>query len=290
MRQLPKPQKAEEATSITTATRRRAVAEPKLDGVRLLAHVNGGTVTFYTRAGHAHPGIKFPSIREELALVPDDTWLDGELWSAEGFGAASGALATNDPQEAAAKAAAAGIMFYVFDLLQLDGIDTRELPLEKRHGYLTRLAEKLDWDAAVRLVPQHPATEATYEAYLDAGFEGAIVKVLDAAYVRTGGWFKVKPTLSEDYVVMDFEDGSGGWSGGPGKIVYGGYRDGELEEVGRVRIKNDAMRDAIAEDPTPFIGRVLEVKFQERTDDGRLRFPRFLRWRPDKPAEECRLP
>lgn len=267
-----------------------AVAEPKLDGVRLLARVAGGAVTYYTRAGHAHAGENFPAITAELAELPDDTWLDGELWSATGgFGAASGALHTADPDETARKAEAAGLLFYVFDLLTLKGTDARGLPLRTRREYLERLAERRGWgEGGVRLIPQHDATERVYQAYLDAGFEGAVVKDLNASY-RSGkraGWFKVKPTQSDEFVVMDYEEGKNSWAGGVGAIVIGQYEDGELVEKGTIRVKDYAMREAIDADREGFLDRVLEVRFQERTDDGRLRFPRFLRWRDDKPARE----
>lgn len=285
---VPEAMKAVAAPSIRGLDGPHRVAEPKLDGVRLLAHVCDEQVVFHTRNGEQHSMDKLPVIAAELMRdCPDDTWIDGELWSTFGFGSVSGMLALASPTAAARKAEAIGATFMAFDLLMLGGEDLRRETLAYRTERLNELAVEAEWGSHVTLVPQYPVSEAVYDAFLKHGFEGAVVKETTAMYGGRG-WWKIKPTLSDDYVVMGFEEGKNGWAGGPGKIVFGLYLAGELVEVGKCRIKDDRMRRQATDDPDSLIGRVLEVRFQERTADGRLRFPRFLRWRDDKPASECR--
>ena len=65
------------------------------------------------------------------------------------------------------------------------------------------------------------------------------------------------------------------------------YVNGELKEVANVSGMKEDVRYAF--NPNEDIGRVIEVKAQEIASKGRLRHPRFIRWRDDKPQKECTI-
>jgi len=85
-----------------------------------------------------------------------------------------------------------------------------------------------------------------------------------------------------DLVVQGFQPGRGKYAGMVGSLLCG---IGEIE-IARVGGMNDAARVAITEAD---LGRVVEVEYERVASQGRLRHPRFLRWRDDKLPEHCKL-
>jgi len=100
-------------------------------------------------------------------------------------------------------------------------------------------------------------------------------------------WWKWKPTRTIDCVVLGFKPGEGKFLGNTGAIVVGVYNDhGDAIEIASVSGMDDYTRDMIDEDDD--LGRVCEVKYQYVGAGGRLRHPRFSRWRDDeKEPKEC---
>ncbi len=87
------------------------------------------------------------------------------------------------------------------------------------------------------------------------------------------GWWKWKPRRTMDLVVTGFKDGKGKHAGLIGSLVtdlanVGGFTDEERLEMSRGGWKRH-------------VGRVIEVEYQLQFPDGRLRHPRFVRWRDD---------
>ena len=70
---------------------------------------------------------------------------------------------------------------------------------------------------------------------------------------------------------------------------YGAYDDGKLVEVGKCSGVTDEQRGIFAANPDAYLGKVIEIAGQEISSHGRIRFPRFVRFRDDKPVEECLL-
>ncbi|GAB3376188.1 hypothetical protein GCM10027452_32890 [Micromonospora halotolerans] len=195
----------------------------------------------------------------------------------------------------------------IFDVLRLRGADLTGRPYRERRAAL----ESLGLGATRWAVPPVFADgPATYAAAGEHGLEGVMAKRVDAVYrpgVRSPDWVKVKLEVTGDFVV-------GGWRPGARKI--GGLLvgvpdpDGRLVYRGRVgggigaAIERELLRELepLRAAGSPFSGDVpredargaiwvspqvvVEVKYGQRTPDGRLRFPRILRLRPDKPAEE----
>jgi bifunctional non-homologous end joining protein LigD len=283
--------------------------ELKWDGVRAIALCDGGPVKLYGRRGN-----EVTAGYPELAGLGEaaDAVLDGEIvvMDADGrpsFRDLAERMHVRDRHRAIRLSASFPVTYLVFDVLRLNGIDLLDVPYAERR----QLLEELGLSGDRWLVPPSfddgPATQA---ASREHGLEGVVAKRLAAPYrpgLRSPDWIKVKSEHTGDFVV-------GGWR--PGARTIGGLLvgvpapDGGLTYRGRVgggisataeRNLYDALKPLVMS-VSPFgetIPRedartafwvspvtVVEVKFAERTRDGRLRFPRFLRLRPDKSADE----
>ena len=102
-----------------------------------------------------------------------------------------------------------------------------------------------------------------------------------------GKWYKLKRENTVDCVVTNIIPGKGKFANMAGAVVCSLYdTDGALFEVASVSGMDDATRAAISRRD---IGRVVEVKYQMVGSRGRLTHPRFVRWRDDKPKNECTI-
>src|SRR5205823_792072 len=109
--------------------------EIKLDGYRMLGRLDSGEVQLLTRTGLDWTS-KYPAIAEALAELPVTTaYLDGELCGV----LSDGRTAFNLVQNAADRSSSGSLVFFLFDLLFLDGEDLRALPLIKRKDRLKSL-------------------------------------------------------------------------------------------------------------------------------------------------------
>ena len=133
-----------------------------------------------------------------------------------------------------------------------------------------------------RTLPIYP-TDTLEQLISDAvnlGYEGWVLK--QANYQ---GWFKVKPQKEVDCIVTGFKDGDGKYLGLVGSLKVSVWMDGKLTEIANVSGMSDDIRWGI--DEKKDLGRVIEVKYQEVGNKNRLIHAHFVRWRPDKSAEEC---
>ncbi len=285
--------------------------EFKWDGVRALADLTAGRQHLYARSG-AQITAAYPELIT-LAEQADDALLDGEvvLLNQAGqpsFTALAERMHVRDTAKAARLAATVPVTYMIFDLLRLRGTDLTGRPWRERR----ELLEELGLGGARWAVPPvFSDGPATYQAAGEHGLEGVMAKRVGAAYrpgVRSPDWVKVKLEVTGDFVV-------GGWRPGTRKIgglLIGVPRpDGRLTYRGRVgggigaAIERELLRELepLRSGSSPFgsgeVPRedargaiwvtprvVVEVKYGQRTPDGRLRFPRLLRLRPDKPPEE----
>ena len=202
------------------------------------------------------------------------------------------------------------VVYYVFDLLYLDGIDIRRAPLEERRALLRRTIMPTP---ALRLVEPFEVDGLTaYEATTALGLEGLLAKRRDSAYEsgkRSPNWLKVKHRLTDDFVVVGYSDGLNSRSSTFGALVVA-TRDeaGTLVHAGRVGSGFDertlrtflARLEVMRADQPPLtVTReqaagvtwvrpelVVEVEYAQYTADGSLRAPVFMHLRPDKTPED----
>jgi bifunctional non-homologous end joining protein LigD len=290
------------------------VFELKYDGYRLFAEKIDGRVTLYSRAGHDFTQT-FPDVAEFVAALPFEHFIiDGEVIINDGRGIPSFALLQKRGRitrriEAERAALDLPATLYAFDLLAFGDWDLRSLPLLARKETLRSLLPTV---GPLRY-SEHLAEqgEAMFVEAERMGLEGVVGKRAQSAYVskRSQDWVKVNAAKSDDFVVvghLSAKNGADGFSA----LLLAQYRDGELTYAGRVgggfgqrdfkAIEPRIAQLAAAEPPAAAPedkaaiwqapGPVVQVKFKQRTADGALRQPTFLRLRDDKPASECIWP
>ena len=288
--------------------------EPKLDGVRILMLVhpsdNTTLIICYSRNGKVFDN--FTHIEEQVRKNV------GELVSAaskvtdlqsgilkQGF-MLDGEVVGNSFQELMRQArrkenvSAEDSVFHVFDIIPL--ADFRRghwnAQLSKRIGLLEAMQPAFAKMPNMELLPHLQVDLDTHEGnnqleryakdMVTAGFEGIMIKNLDAPYIckRSTDWMKWKPTITVDLEVIGLEEGTGRNKGRLGALVCNGVDDGKEITVNAGSGFSDAERDSLWEDRNLIFGRTVEIMADAITQnqDGTysLRFPRFVRFRDDK--------
>src|SRR5713101_486729 len=166
----------------------RFVHELKIDGYRVQAHLLDGRVTLYTRTGLDWT-TRFPTIAADVARLPAGKLIiDGEVISADATGRPSfGAL-----QDDLKRGRYDRMVYYVFDLLHLDGFDTRAAPLIERKRVLQSFLAEAGTTAPRILYSEHFEDGADlYARAIGMSLEGIVSKTADAPYRsgRSQQWF-----------------------------------------------------------------------------------------------------
>lgn len=119
-----------------------------------------------------------------------------------------------------------------------------------------------------------------FQAMLDAGHEGAMIKRFEHPYKvgRSTDWMKMKPEDEVDVEIIDYIPGEGAFSGLVGSLV-GRAEDGSIVSFSGFSYE---LRCAISANFEAYRGRWAEVRFMQREETGGYRHPRFYRWHPDK--------
>ena len=287
------------------------VFELKYDGYRLFAEKRGGEVTLYSRAGNDFT-TTFPEIVEIVAALPfSQLIVDGEVVVLDARGLPSFALLQKRGRltrraDVARAALELPASIYAFDLLAFEGLDLRGLPLLERKAALRVL---LPVAGALRYSEHFDEQgEAMFDEAERMGLEGIIGKRAASPYVskRSTDWIKINAAKSDDFVVVGYLPPKQGGKGF-GALLLAQYRDGVLTYAGRagsgftardfaalepaLAAKPRAEPPAAAELARGAVwladGPVVQVKFKQRTPDGMLRQPVYLRTRDDKKPAEC---
>src|SRR6266571_9561112 len=127
------------------------------------------------------------------------------------------------------------IVYYVFDVLEVDGEPVVDLPLVERRKRLESLLDKRN--RTVRLSETFDDGNALYSAATEQGLEGIMAKRLDSRYLpgrRTRDWLKIKTHGEQEFVIAGFTKGTGRRASSFGSLVLGYYRGGELVYAGNV--------------------------------------------------------
>ncbi|MEC3976705.1 non-homologous end-joining DNA ligase [Amycolatopsis sp. H20-H5] len=294
---------------LATLTERRFsdrnwVFERKLDGVRAICARDGGDVSLWSRTRHAMNGA-YPEIADALAAQGAERFVvDGEIVAFDGnrtsFAALQPRIHLTDPKRA--RESGVRVFYYLFDLLQFDGLDARPLPLRRRKQLLR---EAFDFDGPLRFAQHRNADgERFFEEACARGWEGLIAKRADSPYHpgRSPDWLKFKCVFEQEFVVGGFTDPQGTRTGF-GALLLGYYDGGRLRYAGKVGTGfDDAVLRELAgrlgeleQRASPFDGLVRErgghwvrpelvvqAGFAEWTGDGKLRHARFSGVRVDK--------
>jgi bifunctional non-homologous end joining protein LigD len=276
------------------------VFETKWDGFRMVACLQQGKVTLYSRNGKIISD-SYRGVAQALERLNLDAVLDGELVALDRGGISHFQLLQN------ALRAEATLRYCIFDLMFLEGEDLRDLTLLQRKQRLRHLLPKhplLSFSA-------HRAQHGTkfFRQALEHGLEGIIAKRKGSKYLsgaRTSDWLKIKTTRRQEVVIAGFtaprrsrpnfgalvlavrDDKAWRYVGHVGT----GFSHASLKELHHkltalrtstspfsVRVKDEAVTTWVK----PKL--VAEVRFTEWTSAGEMRHPVFIGLRDDKPAE-----
>jgi bifunctional non-homologous end joining protein LigD len=285
--------------------------EIKYDGYRLLATVNEQRVQLWTR-NHLDWTHRFAAIAGELEKLPVQSAIfDGEVVALDAHGASSFQALQNSLQGIEARP----LVYYVFDLLQLNGEKLTSRPLRERKDLLKQVLAG-DNETRVRFSDHLTRQGATFLQHCcRAGLEGIIAKRSDRPYRagRSADWVKVKCQQEEELVLGGFTI-SAAERRGFGALLLGYYVGRELVYAGRVgtgfnrqlltRLRQQM--NALQTDDCPFARippresgdevrwvkpqLVAQIRFTGWTDERVLRHPGFLGLREDKTARSVGLP
>jgi bifunctional non-homologous end joining protein LigD len=277
------------------------VFEDKYDGFRMVATIERGEVTLYSRNGKivTHSYIE---VAKALEGIKRDAVIDGELVAIGSDGLSHFQLLQNALRHQAK------LRYCAFDLMFQEGDDLRGLSLIERKKRLKAILPKHKLIA----FSQHRATFGTkffHEADRN-GLEGIMAKRADSQYlsgVRTDDWLKIKTSKRQEVVIAGFTApkrtrpcfGALVLALAEGKEwrfighVGAGFSHETLKELHGKLIKLKAAKspfpkkvrgEAITTWVKPIL--VAEVKFTEWTNSGEMRHPVYLGLRTDKGAEE----
>ena len=240
-----------------------SICEPKLDGIRVFLFKSGDKLVVSSK----HAGIYTPRGNPkvftkvtEFTHAPHRAILDGEYVKDVGL--------------------------FLFDILQVDDRDVRTLILDERKKVLHEILKGSELE--VTFIRARTAKEilAFKEEVISKGGEGLVVKNPASTYGQTNSWLKMKRYDTIDCFVIDYEETQEMRRTGVPRSWYVGVYDDNgnrvnLGKVGSFVEKVDPRR--------VLLGAVVEVRFQEITNDLKLRAPFILRLRHDKTPRECLL-
>jgi bifunctional non-homologous end joining protein LigD len=279
--------------------------EQKFDGYRILAELQGRKLRLLSRRFNDWTA-QFPTVVDAVAaLAVKSIVLDGEVAvvmpdGRTSFQALQNAFGRRD----------ANIVYFVFDVLELDGEDLTRLPLEQRKQRLAKLIKK---PGVIRYSDHVIGNgDAFFKLACKKGLEGIVSKRRDSIYTPGRGktWVKTKCLMRQEFVIGGYTDPEGSRTHigallvgyyEDGKLVYGGkvgtgFRMKDLVDIKRALSPLETAKSPFSPEPprawtgpnrhwvTPML--VAEVVFSEWTNDGRLRHPSFQGLRADKPAAE----
>ena len=218
------------ATLHDTATNDRSyVHEAKFDGYRLQARIDHGEVQLLTRKALDWTD-KFQPVADALGELPVDTAIiDGEVVVEEQ------GLSNFSALQDALKTGKANFVYYVFDLLYLDGEDVREESLLHRKRKLAELAKNTDPNGIVRYSDHFEISGSDMLAHAcQMNLEGVISKRRDAPYRsgRSDDWIKSKCHAEQELIIVGYKD-STHLKGAIGALVLGYNEDGKIKYAGR---------------------------------------------------------
>jgi bifunctional non-homologous end joining protein LigD len=306
---LPDQIKPELATLVEKAPGGQWSYEVKFDGYRIMARIDHDEVKLFTRNGHDWTH-KLPDQAKALAgLGLESAWLDGEMVVADEQGVPDFQALQN-----AFEAGRSGnILYYLFDLPYLNGVDLREVPVEERRAALSTVL-KTSKDPLLRFSEAFGEDpEALLNSACQMQMEGLIGKRLGSPYVsrRSNDWVKLKCKHRQEFVIVGFTDPKGSRSAF-GALLLGLHdRDsGELRYAGKVGTGfTEATLNSIHQQLKPLQTKkvavvnppsgaefkavhwlkpslLAEVAFAEMTKDGSVRHAVFHGLRDDKPAKD----
>jgi len=254
--------------------------EPKLDGIRCFAIVENKDVRLYARSGKLITNFN-STIGAELIKMGSGCY-DGELVGDDFTAIMRQAYRKENLNTD-------GTYLALFDYLPLKEWKSSKSKMSchtRREKLLDKLCDNgINLDIVqpvdrIHVPPIYEEIKSLHDEFVKEGYEGAMIKDLEAPY-KFGRGYEVMKFKSFDDVDLKIErilQGTGKHEGKMGSVVVN--YNGVKVQIGSGF--SDELREKIWEDPEKFIGRIIEVRYQEETRDGSLRFPTFVCFRNDR--------
>ncbi len=277
------------------------IFEIKWDGYRALAEIQKESRHLYSRNAQSFDK-RFPVLLKDLDAVQVSALLDGEIVVLDDQGKPSFQLVQNYQRTQSGT-----LVYYVFDLLYLEGYDIRHLPLLERKELLKKLLPDMPH---VRYCDHVIGKgKAFFQAVLQKDFEGIIAKQAQSPYQagRSQNWLKIKTHQRQEVIICGFTPPKGAREKF-GSLLLGVYENGSLVYVGHTGSGFDRQKlSSIHERLKPLIQSkspfsvppklrspvtwvkpemVCEINFAEWTKEGMMRQAIFVDLREDKKAQE----
>jgi bifunctional non-homologous end joining protein LigD len=283
--------------------------EVKFDGYRAIAYIRGGECRLVSRNGNDLTG-RFADVAKALvkAVKSPNAVVDGEVTRVDEAGRTS----FSELQQGSG-----ALVYYAFDLLELDAQPRIDQPLEQRKAELRELLDRRV--TTVAFSESFDDGEALFEAARARGLEGIVAKRAGSTYKpgrRSREWLKLKTELNDEFVVVGYTRGAGRRAGTFGSLVLAVNEGNDLRYVGNVGTgfddaeirkllqllkplhRADAPFAVVPKMPRVRKGDVqwveprlvAQVRYGEWTHDGHLRHPAYLGLREDKDAGEVVAP
>ena len=289
--------------------------EVKWDGYRAIAYLNKGKVEILSRNNKSFDN-KFYSIHNALQQWKINAVVDGEIIVANEKGISNFSNLQNWRSEADGE-----LLYYLFDILWLNGEDLTQLPLSKRREILKSIEPSIE---AIRISESFDAGATEFfEVAKKIELEGIIAKKADSKYYpgqRSKEWLKIKTGKRQEVIIGGYthnEDSSKLFS----SLQVGVFENGKLQYTGKIgtgfsdKLQKEMMEKfkpiIVKESPFTFIPDVnkpsrfrpnppkatatwlkpkliCEVSYAEMTSDGVMRHPSFEGMREDKSAAEVK--
>lgn len=276
--------------------------EIKWDGYRAIAEIEDGKVSLYSRNFLSFNN-EFASIVEDLKQIPHKTILDGEVIVLDPQGNPTFESIQNYKKEKKGT-----LIYYVFDLLYLDGFDLCPLPLNKRKSLLQKMLPETQHVRYCDHIEEFGIL--FFRELVKKKLEGMVAKDGTSPYQlgkRSESWLKIKTHLRQEAIICGFTEPKGKREHF-GSLILGLYQKGKWIYVGKVGTgfsgkKLKELRQLLApliqkKSSFPFVPKInspitwvkpkilCEIKFAEWTKERLMRQPVFMGLREDKNPEE----
>lgn len=251
-----------------------AWVQPKLDGVRCLASWEGDEIALTSRTGKPY---KMPTVQEQLSTwLPRDMTLDGELYL-HGMSCQGVTSLVKKWQKGSGS-----IVYNVYDVPIVDGCEI--LTSEERIARLFDVQESTNIQRVAGFeVTSHDDMMVRYGEFMQNGYEGAILRLHHGHYLwgyRSSELLKVKEFQDEEFVVVHAKEGRGKMAG---CVVWTCMNNlDETQNFDCTMKVTMEERARMYRERKDYIGRVLTVRFFDRTDDNLPRFPVGIVFRADE--------
>ncbi len=285
--------------------------EIKWDGYRAVTTLHQGKVSIRSRNNKSFDE-KFYAIHDALKRWKINAIVDGEIIVADDNGKANFGALQNWRSEADGN-----LMYFIFDILWLEGKDLTQLPLSERRNLLKSVMPESD------IIKLSKNFETTGKEFFNLAkkleLEGIMAKKADSLYLagkRSKDWLKIKTESRQEVVIGGYTINEG-TSRGFSSLLVGVYKNKKLEYIGKIGTGfNAVMQKDLLKQFKPLIIKkspfsnvpdvnkpsrfrpdppaakatwlkptlICEVRYRELTKDGIMRHPSFVGMRSDKNA------